>query len=199
MLVKKVNWNINVLGPSIIRSGVHLLLASPSCFPWKGISKVKVPKRVAFFLWTAAHGRILTLDNLMLRDLPLANRCCMCCCSAESVDHLLILCSVAYSLWVQMLQAFGIQWVMPGFVASLVSCWSNWLGKFASDIWNMVPGCLMWVVWLERNRRSFEAQERTLVQLQALCQNTLFEWAKCWGSSNCSSTLEFFSTLRSTP
>ena len=116
----------------------------------------------------------------MLRDLPLANRSCMCCCSAESVDHLLIHCTVAYSLWVQMLQAFGIQWVMPGSVASLVSCWSNWLGKSASDIWNMVPGYLMWVVWLERNRRSFEAQERTLVQLQALCQNTLFEWAKCW-------------------
>ena len=98
-----------------------------------------------------------------------------------------------------MLQAFGIQWVMPGSMASLVSCWSNWLGKSASDIWNMVPGCLMWVFWLERNQRSFEAQERTLVQLQALCQNTLFEWAKCWGSSNYSSTLEFFSTLRSTP
>ena len=37
---------------------------APSYFPWKGIWKVKVPKRVAFFLWTAAHGRILTLDNL---------------------------------------------------------------------------------------------------------------------------------------
>ena len=93
----------------------------------------------------------------------------MCCCSAESVDHLLIHCSVAYSLWVQMLQAFG---VMPGSVASLVSCWSNWLGKSTSDIRNMVPDCLMWVVWLERNRRSFEALERTLVQLQVLCQNS---------------------------
>ena len=96
----------------------------------------------------------------------------MCCCSAECVDHLLIHCSVAYSLWVQMLQAFGNQWVMPSSVASLVSCWSNWLGKSASDIRNMVPDCLMWVVWLERNRRSFEALERTLVQLQVLCQNS---------------------------
>ena len=93
----------------------------------------------------------------MLQDLPLANRYYMCYCSGESVDHLLIHCSVAYSLWVQMLQAFGIQWVMPGSVASLVSCWSNWLGKSTLDIWNMVPDCLMWVVWLERNQRSFEA------------------------------------------
>ena len=40
---------------------------SPSNFPWKGIWKVKIPKRVAFFMWTVAHGQILTLDNLMLR------------------------------------------------------------------------------------------------------------------------------------
>ena len=105
-----------------------------------------MPKRVTFFLWTAAHGRTLTLDNLMLWGLPLANRCWMCCCSVESVDHLLIHCPVAYSLWVHMLQAFGIQWVMLGPVESLVSCWRSWLGKSASDIWNMVPSCLMWVV-----------------------------------------------------
>ncbi|XP_075664483.1 furostanol glycoside 26-O-beta-glucosidase-like [Castanea sativa] len=66
--------------------------------------------------------------------LPLANRCCMCRGSAESVDHLLIHCPVAYSLWVHMLQAFGIQWVMPGSVECLVACWSNWLEKFSLDI-----------------------------------------------------------------
>ena len=81
---------------------------------------------------------------------------------------------------------------MPGSMESLVSCWSNWLGKFASNILNMVLGYLMWVVWLERNRRSFKALERTLDKLQALSQNTLFDWARCWSSSNCSSTLEFF-------
>ena len=62
------------------------------------------------------------------------------------MDHLLLHCPIAHSLWVQMLQVFGIQWVMPGSVESLVFCSSNWLGKFSSDIWNMVPGYLMWVV-----------------------------------------------------
>ena len=67
----------------------------------------------------------------------------MCCCSVESVDHLLIHCPIAYSLWVQMLQVFGIQWVMPGSVDNLVFCWSNWSEKFSSNVWNMVLGCLM--------------------------------------------------------
>ena len=115
---------------------------------------------------------LLARDNLKLRGLPLANQCCMCCYNEESVDHLLLHYPVAHSLWVQMLQVFRIQWVMLGSMESLVFCWSYWLGKFSSDIWNMVPSCLMWVVWMERNRRSFEAKEKSLVQLQALCQST---------------------------
>ena len=120
--------------------------ASASNFPWKGVWKVKIHKRVAFFVWTTVHGQILTLDNLRLRGRILVNRCCMCHCNEETVDHLLLHCPVAHSLWVYMLQIFGIQWVMPGSVESLVYCWSYWLGKFNLDIWNMVPGCLMWIV-----------------------------------------------------
>ncbi|XP_075645807.1 uncharacterized protein LOC142616966 [Castanea sativa] len=51
--------------------------ASDSWLPWKGVWKPKIPKRVAFFLWSAAHSRILTLDNLMLKGRPLVNRCCL--------------------------------------------------------------------------------------------------------------------------
>ena len=143
--------------------------AAASNFQWKGVWKAKIPRRVAFFVWTTVHGQILTLDNLMLRGCILVNRCCMCHRNEETVDHLLLHCPVAHSLWVYMFQIFGTQWVMLGSVESLVYCWSFWLGKFNSDIWNIVPGCLMWIVWTERNWRSFEDTEKSLVQLQALC------------------------------
>jgi len=44
----------------------YKVLSSPIqfSFPWKSIWKVKVPPRVAFFVWIAALGKILTLDNL---------------------------------------------------------------------------------------------------------------------------------------
>ena len=106
--------------------------------------------RVAFFLWTAAHDRVLTLDNLMFRGRSLENQCCMCCCHGESVDHLLLHRLVTYTLWTFMRQAFGIHWVMPGSVAGLLFCWHQWLGKHSSNIWNLIPGCLMWIVWLEK-------------------------------------------------
>ena len=66
--------DLNGSGKFDTRSFYHKIRnAAPSTFPWKGIWKVKVPKRVTFFMWTAAHGQILTLDNLMLRGRPLAN------------------------------------------------------------------------------------------------------------------------------
>ena len=71
-------------------------------------------------MWTIAHGQILTLDNLMLRGCPLANRFYMCCCNEEFVNHLLIFCSLAHSMWMHMLQLFRIDWVMPSSVADLL-------------------------------------------------------------------------------
>jgi len=59
-------------------------------------------------MWIAAHGQILILDNLMLRGRLLANRCCMCCCNEESVNHLLIFCPLAHSMRMHMIQLFGI-------------------------------------------------------------------------------------------
>ena len=118
-------------------------------FPWKGVWKPKIPKRVAFFLWTVAHNQILTLDNLMLRGCRLVNWCCICCCDGESVDHLLLHCPVTHIIWTFMLQAFGIHWVMSRSVAGLLSCWHQWLGKHNSNIWNLFLGCLMWIVWLK--------------------------------------------------
>ena len=109
-------------------------------------------------MWTVAHGQILTLDNFMLRGRILANRCC----NEESVDLLLISCPVAHSLWMYMLQLFGIDWVMPSSVTDLFFCWYHWLGKHNSDIWNLVPGCLMWNVWIERNRHSFKDTRKSL-------------------------------------
>ena len=84
---------------------------------------------------------------------------------------------------------------MPGPVAGLLSCWHQWLGNHNSDIWNLVPGCLMWSVWLERNRRSFEDNEKTLDELKGLCQRSLLEWSRYWGFTDCSSLFEFMSSL----
>ena len=53
----KLSWCLNGSGKFDVRSFYHKIrnVTLPT-FPWKGIWKVKVPKRVAFFMWIAAHG-----------------------------------------------------------------------------------------------------------------------------------------------
>ena len=121
-------WDLNGSGKFDTRSFYHKIRnVAPSIFPWK----VKVPKRVAFFMWTTTHDQILTLNNFMLRGRPLANSCCLCRCNAESVDHLLLFCPIAHYLWMNMLRLFRIVWVMSGSVVDLLFCLYHGLGSIA--------------------------------------------------------------------
>ena len=95
-----------------------------------------------------------------------------------------------------MLWLFGINWVMPSSVEDLLFCWFHWLGKHSSDIWDLVPGCLMWTIWSEWNRQAFEDEGKTVIQLLEFCQRTLFDWSRCWGFSDCSSLADFISSIR---
>ena len=126
----------------------------------------------------------------------MVNRCCMYCCNEESVDHLLISCPVAHSLWMYMLRLFGIDWVMLGSVIDLFFCWYQWFGKHNSNIWNLVPGCLMWNIWAEGNRCSFEDMTKSLDQLLDLYSRTLFDWSQCWSLLGCSTFSDFLLSLR---
>jgi hypothetical protein len=82
--------------------------------PWKIIWKSKVLPRVAFFMWTAVLGKILTMDNLRKKNIIVMDWCCICKKSGESIDHLLLHCEVAIEVWNMVFQLFGVMWVMPG-------------------------------------------------------------------------------------
>ena len=115
---------------------------------------------VSFFLCMATWGRILAIDNIFLRALSLVNWCCLCRCDEVNVDHLVLHCKYAYAFWCEVFLMFGIQWMMPKTIAALLFGWRNWLGKHFSKIWNMVPTCLMRLIWREQNTHTFEVTVR---------------------------------------
>ena len=64
------------------------------------------------------------------------------------MDHILLHCKFVkfvHTLWSEVFYLFGVQWVMPKTVVSLLSTWWNWLGIHSSNVWNMVPACLLWL------------------------------------------------------
>ena len=141
----RMRWKLTKNGAFNIRSFYNKLRNPlPIIFPWKGVWKVKAPRRVSFFVWTAVWDKILTGDNLRGRRMVFVDWCIMCRCNGETVDHLLLHCDKAYRLWSLVFRSFGIFWVLPRSVADTLFGWWNWPGKHVSSIWNLAPLCLMW-------------------------------------------------------
>ncbi|KAG6698035.1 hypothetical protein I3843_08G001900 [Carya illinoinensis] len=171
---------------------------SPNAFPWKSIWRSKVPLKVAFFGWVASHGKILTIDQLRKRGLVIMDWCFMCKHNAESVDHLLLHCDTVNVLWYEIFLRLGIAWAMPWRVIDLLSCWQGLRGnRQIAAVWKMVPLCLMWCTWTERNSRCFENKERSPDAFRALFFHTLLLWASTI-VLNGTSLSDFSATTRST-
>jgi hypothetical protein len=97
----------------------------------------------------------------------MVNRCYLCKSDGETVNHLLLHCEVENALWYAIFNRFGLSWVMPNSVADLFACW--WAGGHSRNaiMWKMVPLCLMWCLWEERNARCFEDLERSSEELKS--------------------------------
>ncbi len=127
---------------------------------------------MSFFLWTAALGKVLTSDNLRKRWLVVLDWCGMC----RQVEKPLTICfSTA-----QWRKNYGfsflyvwVDWVMPRTVMGLLFCWPRLSKRAVGSIWCMIPHCIMWSLWRERNARCFEWCEKTIHDLKKLFLYTL--------------------------
>ena len=111
----------------------------------------------------------------------------MCCCCGEIVNHLLLHCERVHQSWCFVFRSFGVSRVLSRTVPSLLFDWRNWLGKHSSDILNLVILCLMWCIWREHNRHTFDNVDSSRDQLLASFGIYLFDWPRALrlASSDC--------------
>ena len=65
-----LGWRSRVTKGFTVKNFYSCLCPSHSAsFPWKFIWKAKVPPWIVFFSWTAALGKLLTIDNLWKHNL----------------------------------------------------------------------------------------------------------------------------------
>ena len=76
-------------------------------------------------------------------------------------------------------------------VVGLFACWQCWFGHHRNgDIWMVVPHCLMWCIWKERNSRCFEDIEHSMPNIKLLFFKTLLDWFSVWRNHPFSSILD---------
>jgi hypothetical protein len=129
--------------------------------------KNQSPFESGFFCLVGTLGKILTLDNLRRRHVIIINRCCMCKRHEKSVDHLLLHCETACALWNTIFSRFELSWVMPSRAIDLFACWGIGGRSRSAVVWKMVPSCLLWCLWRERNDRNFEDKKRSFEELKS--------------------------------
>jgi hypothetical protein len=92
------------------------------------------------------------------------------------MDHLLLHCEATCVLWNTIFSRFGLSWVKPLRVIDLFACW--WTGSRSQSavVWKMVPSCLMWCLWRERNDRNFEDKERSTEELKSFFHSVFLDF-----------------------
>ena len=81
---------------------------------------------------------------------------------------------------------------MPQSVVGLLACWQGRLGRHRNGrIWLIVPHCLMWCLWRERNSRCFEDNERSILDLQLFSFGTTLDWLATLRNQSFFSFLDF--------
>jgi hypothetical protein len=84
----------------------------------------------------------------------------MCKVDGESMDHSFLHCALARELWTMVFSLFGMYWVMPKRIVDVFASWKGRLGRHKNrHTWEVVPHCVMWSLWRERNARTIEDRE----------------------------------------
>jgi hypothetical protein len=117
--------------------------------PLNSVWWTKIPLKATFFVWSAALGNIITMNNLRKHRVIVIDKCCMCKRKWEFIDNLLLHCKVACALWNVFFffftKIFRLSWVMPRREIDLYACWWT-VGSTRSVVaWKMVSLCLFGV------------------------------------------------------
>ena len=90
-----ITWKGGSNGKFGVKEAYRLLI-TPNyiSFSKNCIWVVRVPTKVVFFAWEATWGKVLTLNRLQKRGWQFPNRCYLCGCEEETVNHILLHCKV---------------------------------------------------------------------------------------------------------
>ncbi|RVW53252.1 Transposon TX1 uncharacterized 149 kDa protein [Vitis vinifera] len=192
-----VIWKGESHGLFRIKDAYKLLAGSNVIsFPKKGIWVDKVPTKVAFFAWEASWEKVLTLDKLQRRGWQFPNRCFLCGCEEENVNHILLHCTVVRALWEIVLALFGANWVFPEKVKDMLVSWRGpFVGRKRKRIWTSILLCIFWTVWKERNRLAFRGGSLAIQKLKNSFVCNLWSWARVYMGEESSSLIGFLEWL----
>ena len=177
--VNRIWWNGENDGMFSVKSSYDLYDGGrPHLVPVNMIWNPIVPTKVGFFVWEVWWRKILTMDQLKKHDFSLASRCPFCGQKEEALEHLFIHYSKIWDLWTTLFSLSDGGWVCPYLVKDLLMGWVRLpLKKKEAKLWRALPLCLLWAIWMERNKVVFEDLQFSRDRLNSFFLRYFREWA----------------------
>ncbi|KAG5601266.1 hypothetical protein H5410_032636 [Solanum commersonii] len=106
------------------------------------------------------------------------------------------ICKVTVQLWSLFFNLTGVAWTMPEHTSDLLSCWIRREGnKTQKRWWRVIPSCIWWTVWEERNGRCFEDRFNSMQKIKENCITNFHFWCKEGHTDDAIQLLDFLGSF----
>ncbi|XP_066358413.1 uncharacterized protein [Miscanthus floridulus] len=108
-----------------------------------------------------------------------ADDCVLCSQPSEMMDHLLVACVFCGEVWYKVLQVLGLQQLTPNLVESFCEWWlqaRKRVPKVRRRDFDVLVLLVSWMIWKERNARTYRAEVRSSSQLVLAIKEEALQW-----------------------
>jgi hypothetical protein len=155
-----------------------MFLGSSTPIAAKEIWKTAAPPLVRFFFWLVMHGRCWTAARRFRHGLQSTDACVLCDQASDTMDHLLLGCCFSKEVWHIWLSKLHLVHVVGDLDGPALPWWLK--------VRKLIPKLLRrgfdsfflvgWMLWKQRNARTFENVPSTAVQLASMISDEADDW-----------------------
>ena len=144
------------------------------------LRKTRAPGKCKFFIWLVLHDRCWTAERRKRHNLQDDDSCALCAQESETITHLLLNCCFAREIWYRTL--FMLNWheLAPnGQCLDLADWWTTArksIAKAERMCFDSLVILTSWMLWNERNRRTFDSKSKTVPELLASLEEEAISW-----------------------
>jgi hypothetical protein len=166
-------WRWTAIGQYNTSSAYKIQFTTNFCrFKISPIWKARTEPKCRFFAWSLLHNRIVITNNLQKRGWPCNLICCLCNLSPETTAHLCKDCPFTGIVWNKILAWADLRFLSGTPNTGSLYAWWRRLRTLCSKQSRKSFDCLLiyfwWTIWLKRNNRVFQQQQRTTNQVAQL-------------------------------
>ena len=135
-------------------------------------------------VWLALLGKLNTKDLLVRKNVisPDLNHCSFCHTSPETLDHVLLSCSISWAVWTSIAENLGLRLVNHQNFRQFYEWWMcrRFPNTLKKKIHILAFFAIAWSLWSTRNKVVFQNYVYDHLTLYHTVQWRIALWSKLW-------------------